>query len=198
MKKSALAMIVSLIAAILLGYTIGYFTYTGTRTSDPVTTQANKSQPPQATEYSEQLAKLKQRIAQQAEQKQQLTKELKAKTNEVARLKQIIETSSKVQATEPKEEVIPATAYERTAFVTNLVHQFNADNASTEIIDVQCEQDFCFLTANISAGAHTNPEIASLMRFLDKKQLPAYYQTVKLLNVSKKESHSQVKLSLNM
>ncbi|GAA0205355.1 hypothetical protein GCM10009123_11030 [Kangiella japonica] len=109
---------------------------------------------------------------------------------------QLTALKAEVQNSAPGEEVIPATDYERQTYVTNLVHQFNADNASTEIVDVTCENGFCTLDANVSAGTQTNPEIAKLMKFLDDRQLDQYYQRVSLLNVTKDKDHSSIKFSL--
>ena len=94
--------------------------------------------------------------------------------------------------------MVPATDYERTAFVINLIHQFNTDNASTEIVGIRCANNFCFLTANVAVGANTNLEIANLMKFMDEQKLPAYYQKIKILNITKEENHSSIKLALNM
>ena len=194
MKKVALYILAILVIFCIsygVGYYVGYYGAGVAKTSEPQQLQETMT----ATSPTHENTKtLKESLKTEQAKTQQLQQELEQQKQKVAQLEQMATTSP----APPKEEVIPATAYERTAFVTNLIHQFNADNASTEIVDLDCTNTFCFLTANVSAGANTNPEIANLLKFLDDKRLPSHYQEVELLNVTKEEEHSSIKLALNM
>lgn len=198
MKKVALY-IVATLAISGIAYSIGY--YIGQDLAEErQPTQPIDSQDISTATNSEQqqtIEALEQSLLQEKARTEQLQQALKQQNKKLVEL-QHAENTPTDSPPEPA-EVVPSTAYERTAFVTNLIHQFNADNASTEISDLDCEHDFCFLTANVSAGAKTNPEIANLMRFLDDKKLPRHYQRVNLLQVKKSDNEtSEVKISLNM
>lgn len=195
MKKNIVIIALALIIAVSAGFAVGY--HFGTQEPQSKALTRDQHQPELATSATNQTINIEATVAQQRLKEEQLTKELQAKNSEIKRLKKVIENAA---PTEPKleEEVIPATTYERTSFVTNLIHQFNADNASTDIVDIDCKDNLCYLTANISAGSQTNPEIANLMKFMDDKKLPSYYREVKLLSVTKKDNHNEIKLSLDM
>ncbi|AOE49079.1 hypothetical protein [Kangiella sediminilitoris] len=176
------------------GFAIGF--HLGKQTKYPKITSGKEMQGSQDLGVTERLVTLSDELSRQKLNQKRLNEELTEKNTEIKRLKQVLGTTTS-PAPEP-ERVLPVTTYERKSFVTNLVHQFNADNASTDIVDVDCKDDHCFLTANVSAGSKTNPEISNLMKFMDDKQLPSFYQQVKLLSVTKKDKYSEIVLSLDL
>lgn len=199
MKKFTLYIIAALVI-FGIAYTIGYYVGKDLVEQRQLAQVIKAQQPASANNQDQQetVESLKHSLNQEKERSTQLQQALKRQSQKLEKL-QNTESLPPESATEPASEIIPSTAYERTAFVTNLIHQFNADNASTEIIDLDCEHDFCFLTADVSAGAKTNPEIANLMSFLDNKKLSRHYQRVDLLQVKKSEDETaEVKISLNM
>lgn len=196
MKKLLILTTIMVVIAFGIGFYVGYNKTQPSPSQNHNNELLEKSTQPKSIEEQPSLEHqnadtLKQALKQEQAKSQALENLVTQQEQRLATLK------AKAQNSAPEQEVIPATDYERKAFVTNLVHQFNADNASTEIIDVTCENGFCTLDANVSAGTQTNPEIAKLMKFLDDKQLDQYYQRVSLLNVTKGKDHSSIKFSLN-
>lgn len=195
MKKFSILTTVMVVIAFAIGFYVGY----NKTDSSPIQGHSNErldkstqpiSKEEQPSQQNQSADTLKQALKQEQAKSRALEDRVTQQEQQLATLKTEVQNSA-------PEEVIPATDYERRGYVTNLVHQFNADNASTEIVDVTCENGFCTLDANVSAGTQTNPEIAKLMKFLDDQQLDQYYKNVSLLNVTKDKGHSSIKLSLN-
>lgn len=196
MKKLSILTTIMVVIAFAIGFYVGYNKTASSPTQGHSNERLDKSTQPiskeeQPSQQNQSADTLKQALKQEQAKSRALEDLVTQQEQQLTTLK------AEVQNSAPEQEVIPATDYERRGYVTNLVHQFNADNASTEIVDVTCENGFCTLDANVSAGTQTNPEIAKLMKFLDDQQLEQYYKNVSLLNVTKDKDHSSIKLSLN-
>lgn len=195
--KKYLAVIVVALTTLGLSYVIGYYVGYNTPESKQATETSIQTQTQDTASTSkpqDEIETLKESLQTEQAKSKKLQQELNAKENKIAQLEQFSAEST----VPPKEEIIPATPYERENFVMNLVHQFNADNQNTVIDRVSCTHDTCQVIANIAAGTKTNPEIANLMKFLDDRSEASMYNKISLIKVFKDDDYSEVEFSLKL
>lgn len=193
MKKFTLYIIAAL-AIFSIAYTIGY--YVGHNISYVKNTETTQQNPDTSTLIVPEadIESLKKSLEQEKAKSTKLQQELKQQKQQVAQLKKTNQQHSSSSA----EKVLPASDYDRGNYVTNLVHFFNSGKNTTQVSDIQCEANTCQLTANISAGANTNPEISQLMKFFDEHSKAGLYTHVALSSVEKKQDGSEVVLNLSL
>lgn len=195
MKKYILPAII-LIPTFMIGFYLGY----SDSTSDSVDTQGQAlTKPASETDQSKKL--LMQELAAKDKELMALKKEVAQKDETIQSLTDSANNkaaTSQPTVSQPTVSVDPASDYDRGNYVTNLVHFFNSGKNTTQVSDIKCESNNCQLTANISAGSKTNPEIAELMKFFGEHSKAGLYTQVGLASVNKKEDESEVVLTLSL
>lgn len=206
MKRYILPAII-LIPTFIIGFYLGY----SDSVSDPAVATQEQALTNQSNETEEATKLLKQELAAKEKELMALKEAMTQKDETIQSLSNSVNNTiaasqttvsqpkaSQPKASQPTVSVDPASDYDRGNYVTNLVHFFNSGKDTTQVSDIKCEANSCQLTANISAGSKTNPEIADLMRFFDEHSKSGLYTRVGLSSVTKKDGKSEVVLALSL
>jgi len=196
MKRYILPAII-LIPTFIIGFYLGY----SDSVSEPAVDAQRQALTKQTNETEEATKFLKQELAAKEKELMALKEEMTQKDETIQSLSNSANNTtaaSQPKASQPTVSVDPASDYDRGNYVTNLVHFFNSGKDTTQVSDIKCEANSCQLTANISAGSKTNPEVADLMRFFDEHSKSGLYTRVGLSSVTKKDGRSEVVLALSL